>query len=355
MIDLSRSRAGLLAQIDAPDQSAIPVHAITDAQVVTGNAQLRLRGNTRAELLPLLKTVLSERFAAVPRPVIIRDLFFPLKHALGNAFRHGNGDDPARAIEVEVVLTRSGTFIAVTDGVRASTSPLPFSGSRSSRPISLIMGPDSGDCTGACLRSAGKTVAGRCCSALDPHPVSRRCPPGQAAGQRLTGAAEDYEEYLTLRRVLDPAWIRTSLLRELPEFRDGRAKLESCHPYLGHGPAGDDCGIRYVLLVSPDGQASRARILTGRLHEDEVTAAADFDAATRLHDRQPWKGLRIPEAVTRVRAEPKLVLYDFDPWMNLWQPGVSRQPQGTPARRAPGRQSACSAASKSGCAARRGI
>ena len=40
---------------------------------------------------------------------------------------------------------------------------------------------------------------------------------------------------VTLRgggRVVDPAWIRTSLLRELPEFQDGRVKLESCHSYL---------------------------------------------------------------------------------------------------------------------------
>ena len=56
-----------------------------------------------------------ERFAALPRLLLIRDLLIPLRNALGNAYKHGNAADPAKAIQVELVLTAKGALIAVTD------------------------------------------------------------------------------------------------------------------------------------------------------------------------------------------------------------------------------------------------
>jgi hypothetical protein len=61
------------------------------------------------------------------------------------------------------------------------------------------------------------------------------------------------------------------------------------------------------------------RVLTGRLHATEAAAATDFEAATRLHEAKRSKRLLIPKPVARLAGEPRLVLYDFDSWMNLWE------------------------------------
>jgi hypothetical protein len=106
----------------------------------------------------------------------------------------------------------------------------------------------------------------------------------------------------------------------LPELRAGKAKLEACHAYLSRGAAGDDCGIRYLLRITRPGEpATETRVLTGRVHRDEDAAAADFKAASKFRERPGLKGLRIPEPLAQLTAERRLVLYNFDPWMNLWQ------------------------------------
>jgi len=61
------------------------------------------------------------------------------------------------------------------------------------------------------------------------------------------------------------------------------------------------------------------RILTGRFHATEAAAAADFEAASRLREAKISKRVLIPRPVARLAAEPRLVLYDFDSWMNLWE------------------------------------
>jgi hypothetical protein len=61
------------------------------------------------------------------------------------------------------------------------------------------------------------------------------------------------------------------------------------------------------------------RILTGRLHADAAAAEADFEAATKLYEPLHSRQFRIPRPVAQLEAEPQLVLYDFDPWMNLWE------------------------------------
>src|SRR5205823_5459382 len=115
MIDLSHNRAALLAEIEAPNPTDHPLGDITDFCVATRDTHVRVCGHAPEDLFPFLKLALSERFAGVPRLQLIQDLLMPLKHALGNAARHGNGRDPAKLIVVEVVLTRRGALIAVTD------------------------------------------------------------------------------------------------------------------------------------------------------------------------------------------------------------------------------------------------
>src|SRR3989454_12103775 len=115
MIDLSQTRTGLLSRIEAIDPAGVPASDLTDPRVATQEAHVRLCGHGRDDLFPLLNLALSERFALVPRPQLIRDLLMPLRNALGNASKHGNGNDPSKAVSVEMVLTRKGALIAVTD------------------------------------------------------------------------------------------------------------------------------------------------------------------------------------------------------------------------------------------------
>src|ERR1043166_9655983 len=113
MIDLNRTRSQLLAQPGAPAPPDEPLRDILDPRVASTDAHVRVCGPGREELFPLLKLALSERFAEVPRMELILDLLMPLKNALGNATKHGNGADPAIAVTVDLVLTRKGTLIAV--------------------------------------------------------------------------------------------------------------------------------------------------------------------------------------------------------------------------------------------------
>src|SRR6266566_4741026 len=114
MIDLSRTRAELLAEIDAPNLPGDPLSDLTGLRAASVDAHVRVCGRARDELFPLLKIALSERFAAVPRQQMIRDLLLPLKNVLGNAYKHGNGCDPTKVISVEIVLTAKGALIAVS-------------------------------------------------------------------------------------------------------------------------------------------------------------------------------------------------------------------------------------------------
>jgi hypothetical protein len=321
MIDLSRTRADLLSDIEAPERSVGRVHDIPDAQVVRGDCHVRMRGRTRDDLFPWLRVALTERFAAVPRPVLVRDLLMPLKHALGNAERHGNGDDPARTITVELVLSDAGAFIAVTDEGEGFDVDLTVR--RWQQQQTYFVNAGAGfrglhRATAAVTwEDSGRTVL-LCFRPSMTQPDTAR--PEWAVDQWVPGADENARDDPALHPLLDPGWITTCLGRELTGRENGRTRLKSGHAYLNRGPAGDNCGIRYVLRVANhDAPGAEARILTARVHDDEDTAAADFEAATRLNDGQQWRGLRVPAAVLWPMAERRLVLYDFDPWMNLWQ------------------------------------
>jgi hypothetical protein len=136
--------------------------------------------------------------------------------------------------------------------------------------------------------------------------------------ERFANGPQALETAEALPKVLDAQWIQTCLSSELPEFRNGQARIESCRVYAIRGQADDGCGHRYVLRVaSHDVQPAETRILTGRLHATEAAAEADFEAAKSLHAAAMTKRLLIPRPVARLMAEPRLVLYDFDPWLNL--------------------------------------
>jgi hypothetical protein len=119
-----------------------------------------------------------------------------------------------------------------------------------------------------------------------------------------------------LERVLDPEWIRAHLSAALPGTREGRGRVVSCRAGPAPGGAGDAREIRYVIRTAGAG-CDGTRILTARLHPTEAAAQADRAAALRLHAGLGSHRLRIPRPIARLAAEPRLVVYQFDPWMNL--------------------------------------
>ncbi len=368
MIDLSHTRAELLAEIEVATPAGDPLSDITDPRVAISDAHVRLCGRGREDLFPLLKLALAERFVAVPWVQLSRDFLMPVKHALGNAYKHGNATDPAKAVSVEIVLTAKGAFIAVTDqgmgfdvartfrrfqeqenyfqhfgiGFRnLHRARCTVSYENGGRTVLLCFRPtmqDPDHISPCCPASAGDASRERGDNTpsdlpapgvreptANPSQEGSRKPAhrwsvpllGEARGGSVHGQSpSDHAP----ANILDSEWMRTCLSAELPEFGQGRARLESCRVYANGGRAGGDCGNRYVLRVAGhDGRPAETRILTGRLHATEAAAKADFEAAARLNEAKLSKSLRRPRPVARPAGEPRLVLYDFDPWMNLWE------------------------------------
>ena len=382
MIDLSQTRTGLLSRIEAIDPAGVPASDLTDPRVATQEAHVRLCGHGRDDLFPLLNLALSERFALVPRPQLIRDLLMPLRNALGNASKHGNGNDPSKAVSVEMVLTRKGALIAVTDEGKGFDVALTFRRFQEQQEYFVNRGAGFSNLHGATstvsYENVGRTVLVCFRPAMGslepvsrlpaPEPVAAGVSPAVARGvppggkhveeskraettDLIPGGKPELENGLaasrpqlppstagetptatfwnapraknsgsSLPRVLDAEWMQSCLSAELPELANGQARLESCRVYATRGPAGDDCGNRYVLRIAGlDGRPPETRILTGRLHATEAAAAADFEAAARLREAEISKSVVIPRPVARPSCEPRLVLYDFNQWMNLWE------------------------------------
>jgi hypothetical protein len=289
VIDLTCTRDRLLGEIDAPAPLGPPLAYATDPGVLAGEARLLIRGHTRKELFALLKVVLSERFIEVPRPQLIRDLLVPLKNALGNAWKHGNHSDPAKSIQVECVFSRKGCLIAIGD-----------EGSGFDVRVALRRVRDAGD------RGAGFRNLARAHSLVSYEDGGRTV---------LLCFRPEMEG-------LDAGACGTCIAAEIPElrqlFRQQGATLEACHVYPGQGRGSDGCGMRYILQIRRSGAGSpETRILTGKLHASEAEAEAEFNNATRLGGLLCSRQFLIPRAVARPASEPRLVLHDFDPWLNL--------------------------------------
>ena len=343
MIDLGQTRAGLLAEINAPDPLGDPLGDLADPRLTITDTHLRICSHAQEQLFSLLKAVLLERFAGVARLELIGDLLIPLKNALGNAFKHGNGCDAAKVISVEIVLTGKGALIAVTDEGRGFDVALTFrrfqeqesyfvnrgDGFRNlHRAMATISYENGGRTVLLCFRPAVSPAELRLVPALlapEPpphppfgHPLPRR---GRGKGERAAeGPTAGLDSRSSLPKVLDSEWVQNRLAAGLTEFSKDGARIESCRVYPTRGCAGDGCGNRYALRVAGhDGRWAETRVITGRFHTTAAVAEADFEAATKLNDARILNRLRIPRPVGRLAGEPRLVLYDFDPWMNLWE------------------------------------
>src|SRR5262245_25153851 len=119
MIDLDYSRERMLADLGDP-RDAVAVadladHAARADFVGRDTARLATRVHAPEEILLGLSAALSARFADVAPRELRRNLLLPIKKALGNAHKRGNRLDPRKCIALEVLVTRAGAFVEVTD------------------------------------------------------------------------------------------------------------------------------------------------------------------------------------------------------------------------------------------------
>jgi hypothetical protein len=263
--------------------------------------QLRMRGPARDELFPLLKVVLSARFAGVPRRERAADLLGPLRHALGNAFKHGNCGDRGRTILIEVAVGTRGALLAVTDeGQGFEVEPCVrrlSSGPRSGRGAGLRALDRSRSRVG--WEGGGRTALIRFSPARD-----GAARPGAGSPPRRASALEE-----ELGRLLG-------------------LRGATCLAYDEAGAEGEPVRIRYVVRGEQNGRLATG-IFCGRLFASEPSARADFEAARLLHAGVRGKRLRVPRPLAHPRSEPRLVLYAFDPWLDLEEYAAQREgPEG---------------------------
>ena len=303
MIDLSLTRAAMLKEIEAPPLNGNPLTDLTDPRLLVSNAHLVFHGHTRNDLFPPVEVVMSERFARVPRLELIRELLVPLKSALGNAHKRGNHADASKSILVEAVLTPKGALVAVSDEGEGFDVAMVLRHLRNRERYFTNVGHGFrrlDDTTSRVTYEDGGRTALLCF--LLPNGDRESSPTrGPLPVQRLTP-------------VLDLGG-------------EGR-RLASSRAYVVGADGAGSCDLRYVLrLDSRSSPGAQVRILSGRLHRNASAAAADFSAASQLHRELRLKGVGIPVPLPRLAGEPRLVLYDLHPWMNL---GEYLADRGTP-------------------------
>lgn len=288
MLDLTRTRQGLLEEIGAAPAT---------------RATLIVRGSTPAELLPVLNESLSRCFADVTRERCFAELLVPLKKAVGNAYKWGNRRDASRRITVAAVVTPAGAVVSVSDegegfdpqaildGLRGGRRYFTHGGSgfdhfeRSSSKISY------GD--------GGRTLLLRFLR--------------DQAGVELSEEAR--ERHGT---AVDEEAMRRSFERELPPFRDGVRRLESCKAFLREGTAGAAAEIQYVLEHRDRFSEERSRWhLTGRLLPQEA-ARAEFEMLRALANcgSRPIGCAHFPGPVALLE-DPSMVVLELGPSEDL--------------------------------------
>lgn len=298
MIDLDRTKAQMLADINASEKAWM--NRLSDLSspdfITLDEAFLSVRGSTPDDFLSTLDAAFAARFASVPPEKLIRDLYYPLKKGLGNAYKWGNRKDPDKQISLEVVATKTGALITISDegegfdvdGIlrRFQGDGQYFSHGGSgfehfNRAQSVISYADG-----------GRTLLIRFLCA--PEPAENG-----AAKNSAYGAAGD-EAFMK------------SLLAALPYFQDNEITLESCRIYLPDDP--EEAEIKYVLEYRQDqAQEIKTTTFTGRLLP-EAAAQKDFSVAVQLHKAQ--NGVPIPKPVA-VFKEPSLALFEFNPAKDL--------------------------------------
>lgn len=119
MIDLDYPRERMLEDIRAStgacELADLSAPRALEAFVARDEARLRVRVREPGEILPALDAALTARFALVPPERLKRNLLAPIKKAVGNAHKRGNQRSQEKWITIEVVVTREGAFVEVSD------------------------------------------------------------------------------------------------------------------------------------------------------------------------------------------------------------------------------------------------
>jgi hypothetical protein len=306
MIDLDHTKEQMLAEINASEKTlanclsdpADPLFASLD------EARLVVRGQTPDNLLPILNGALAKRFAGIPSEQLARDLIYPLKKGLGNAYKWGNQKDPVKHITVETVATRTGAVVAISDegeGFEVNGILRRFHGDEHyfthggsgfvyfNRAKSLISYADG-----------GRTLLIRFLCAQAPATAL------MAKKSSAFGLAGDEE------------FMKSFLAAELPWFQKNKATLASCRICVPDDQTGDQPELQYVLEYRRHKSEKVSKItLSGRLLPEHA-AEIDFAVARQLYVRLliGETGILIPRPVA-VLKHPSLVLFKFNPSMGL--------------------------------------
>jgi hypothetical protein len=295
VIDLGCTRRGMLAEIGAsaaPERLGEP----SDPRFPgCQEARLLVAGRPRRELFRLLEFALSARFAGAPRSERVRDLLVPLRCAVGNAHKHGNRRDRSRRIEVEVATSRRGALLAIRDegeGFDAASTVLRM---RAGVPYFTQQGSGLQAFENASSR-IGWEAGGRTL-------LIRFLP----SSEQESGIGEAARIARALGAELASGWPEPSA-----------STLELCGVLVEADDAPAPLRVRCMLRDARPGQAlPEVRILSGRLFGDEASARADLLAAAHLRQHLADTQIGIPRPMEPLRSEPRLALYDFDPWLDL--------------------------------------
>lgn len=117
MIDLKCTKKHMLSNIRAGNgSSGDRLQDPADRRFLTRKrACLVVQGRTPEDLLPCLTAALSQRFADVASKHLYRNLLYPLKKAVGNAYKWGNCKMPGKRVTVEAAVSEFGAVITVSD------------------------------------------------------------------------------------------------------------------------------------------------------------------------------------------------------------------------------------------------
>lgn len=300
MIELSLTRADMLEDIGASETELVTSLRATDDPVFLGRAPARLvlRAHHRADFLPDLERALRLRFARVASEHLEQDLFSPLKNALGNAFRRGNGEDRGKWLTTEIVVTPLGAVVSVADE---------GAGFDVQRVLSLF---ESGE------RYFSRGGHGLRCFARTSSLISY-ADGGRTWLMRFLSEPEPGKDLARAERAeLGPAgdehFMRDFFAGQVPCFRDHRIQIEACRiQALSHAHATSE--LAYVLHCRSRDLLPGTMVVTGRVLP-EAAARADVDMAERLRRSGVGlgRGLRIPRPLGAF-ARPPLSLFHLDP------------------------------------------
>ncbi len=237
MIDLNYTKEQMLIDIDASEEAlANRLHDPADPRFVDlDEACLVVRRTTPAELLPVLTAVYEKRFSQVPSQQIFRDLTYPLKKGVGNAYKRGNLSNPAKMVTVETIVTRTGAVVAISDegqgfdvaGILAQFQQgehyFTYGGSgflHFHKAQSIVSYADN-----------GRTVLIRFLCQADP------------------GLALSADQEIAFGVAGDAQIMRDFLATNLPDLQKHGSQLASCHVYAPEKQRGDKPEIGYSVGI----------------------------------------------------------------------------------------------------------